>query len=204
MRLLILSLMSLQLALQPPGHFEGSVVAEWNEDGLTMTLTKRFVYVDGLRWRWVAPAGSVVDGASIPQEAWTFIGGPFEGKYRAASVLHDVACVTREMPWPAVHKMFFYAMRDFGVPIVRAKIMHAAVYHFGPRWPYEEDICRSARVSCKVAEYRTVVPRPRSLDPQDFERVRQVIEETDGTSRQLSLEDIEKLTPSQLKQSPKP
>lgn len=93
-----------------------------------------FVYRDpkGLEWR--APEGWVVDGASIPPLAWPFIGGPFEGKYRNASVIHDVGCDQKIRDWEAVHEVFYWAMLASGVETWRAKIMYGAVYHFGPRW----------------------------------------------------------------------
>lgn len=67
--------------------------------------------------------------------AWSFIGGPFEGKYRNASVIHDVACDLALRRWEDVHEAFFNAMRAGGVEVIKAKIMYGAVYHFGPRWP---------------------------------------------------------------------
>ena len=63
------------------GEFVGKVVAEWLDDGRKMKLTQSFAYISPSGTRWDAPAGSVVDGASIPQFAWTMIGGPFEGRY---------------------------------------------------------------------------------------------------------------------------
>ena len=36
---------------------------------------------------WTAPAGSVIDGASIPRFFWRVIGSPFIGYYRRASVV---------------------------------------------------------------------------------------------------------------------
>ena len=77
------------------GKFEGDLEFRWNDDNRTMTLPKDFSYVDPLSVRWVAPKGSKIDGASIPQWAWSLIGGPFEGAYRKASVVHDVACDQR-------------------------------------------------------------------------------------------------------------
>ena len=56
-----------------------------------MTLLNELRYTDPKGVVWIAPAGSVIDGASIPRALWSFMGGPFEGKYRNASVLHDVA-----------------------------------------------------------------------------------------------------------------
>ena len=116
------------------GMFQGRVVAKWNDDGRTMTLQERFTYLAPDSGRWEAPAGAIVDGASIPRFAWTFIGGPFEGKYRNASVIHDVACIERRRPWQTVHYAFYTGMRACRVTLATAKIMYAAVYHFGPRW----------------------------------------------------------------------
>jgi hypothetical protein len=116
------------------GRFVGNVVAEWLDDGRKMKLVVPFVYVDPDEAEWLAPAGSVVDGASIPRLAWSLIGGPFEGKYRNASVIHDVACDQKRRPWEAVHEAFYYAMRASDVGVVKALTMYAAVYHYGPRW----------------------------------------------------------------------
>lgn len=116
------------------GHFVGEVVARWLIDGRRMELAADFAYVDPSGKRWAAPKGSVVDGASIPQVFWTAVGGPFEGTYRNASVVHDVACVVRDERWEDVHRMFYYAMRAGGVSEFRAAVMYGAVYRFGPRW----------------------------------------------------------------------
>ncbi|MFM8703989.1 MAG: DUF1353 domain-containing protein [Planctomycetia bacterium] len=70
------------------GSFEGRVVAEWHDDGREMTLVAPFAYLDPAAVRWAAPAGSVVNGASIPRAFWSVIGGPFEGRFRNASVVH--------------------------------------------------------------------------------------------------------------------
>ena len=116
------------------GHFDGRVVAAWHDDGRDMTLVEPFAYVDAAAVRWDAPAGAVVNGASIPRPFWSVIGGPFEGRFRNASVVHDVACVERSRPWRQVHRMFYEACRCGRVGAVKAKTMYYAVYHFGPRW----------------------------------------------------------------------
>src|SRR5262245_22637636 len=64
------------------GRFEGEVVASWDDDGRNMTLRQPFAYLDAQNRVWEAPAGSVVNGASIPYGFWSLIGGPFEGQYR--------------------------------------------------------------------------------------------------------------------------
>src|SRR5690348_6841794 len=86
--------------------FSGPIRAQWLHDGRNMKLLEPLTYVDPYCRSWVARAGSVVDGASIPKFAWSIIGGPFEGKYRDASVVHDVACMERSAPWEYVHLVF--------------------------------------------------------------------------------------------------
>jgi hypothetical protein len=116
------------------GHFEGRVTATWHDDGRDMTLTAPFAYIDRADVRWDAAVGSVVNGASIPRAFWTVIGSPFTGRFRNASVVHDVACVDRTRPWKQVHQMFYEACRCSRTNVVQAKTMYYAVYHFGPRW----------------------------------------------------------------------
>ena len=119
---------------QPFGHFVGTVQVEWLDDGRKMQLLADYAYIDQNGKTWSAPKGSEVDGASTPRVFWSFIGGPYEGKYRNASVVHDVACDKKLEDWRAVHRMFYNACRCGGVEQLQAKIMYGAVYHFGPRW----------------------------------------------------------------------
>jgi Protein of unknown function (DUF1353) len=99
-----------------------------------MTLLDDFGYVDNSGYVWTAEKGQPIDGASIPPVFWSFIGGPFEGKYRNASVIHDFECKVQKRPWRSVHRMFYTASRCGGVEEKKAKVMYATVYHFGPRW----------------------------------------------------------------------
>jgi len=177
------------------GRFIGNVKAEWGPDGRNMILLEPFAYVDPDGVRWDAPAKSVVDGASIPRFAWTIIGGPYEGKYRNASVIHDVACVEKKRPWRSVHRVFFLAMLAGGADRTQAKIMYAAVYHFGPRWAAFE--CPGQRTSC--AQPTVVFPPPKNLTESDFERLKVEIarreegaKERVGVPGPMSLEDIER------------
>src|SRR6267143_2058901 len=93
------------------GHYSGYVEARWENDGRSMTLLSELRYTDPQGVVWIAPAGSQVDGASIPRSLWTLMGGPFEGKYRNASVLHDVAYEQRNRPPDVYDRMFYNAMR---------------------------------------------------------------------------------------------
>jgi hypothetical protein len=135
------------------GRFIGDVVARWGDDGRTMTLERPFGYEDPRGLVWPALAGAVIDGASIPRAFWSLIGGPFEGRFRNASVVHDVACTTRDRDWQGVHRMFYEACRCGGVAAVQAKTMYFAVHHFGPRWRVEE---RAGIVAGRSVVERTV------------------------------------------------
>jgi len=104
-------------------------------DGRTARLLAPIAYVQPSGEQWPVDKGSMLDGASIPKIFWSLIGGPFEGRYRDASIVHDHYCSSRDRPWRAVHRMFYEAMRCSGVAPAKAKIMYYAVYRFGPRWP---------------------------------------------------------------------
>jgi hypothetical protein len=142
------------------GRFEGQVVARWHDDGREMTLVEPFAYLDPRSVRWDAPTGAVVNGASIPRTFWSLIGGPFAGKFRNASVVHDVACEERSRPWQSVHRMFYEACRCGGVTAATAKTMYYAVHHFGPRWRGEERtaIVAGAPVVERVVHDETPAP----------------------------------------------
>lgn len=116
------------------GYFEGEVEAVWLDDHRHMKLKANFAYIDARGKRWLAPTHSLIDGASIPRPLWSFFGSPFEGAYRKASVVHDVACDQMKESWEDVHRMFYEACRCGGVGERKAKLMYWAVYHFGPRW----------------------------------------------------------------------
>src|SRR3979490_535689 len=103
------------------GYFSGPIDTRWEADGRTMTLLNELRYTDPKGVVWIAPAGSEVDGASIPRALWSFFGGPFEGKYRNASVLHDVAYDQKNHPPAEVDRMFYNAMRCSGVGPVESK-----------------------------------------------------------------------------------
>lgn len=115
--------------------FEGRVVAVWDtKTSRHMVLLEPFSYQDSNGGVWIAPIGSVIDGASIPRILWTAISSPFCGKYRRASVIHDVFCKNKVLPHDLVHKMFLEAMLTDGVKPIKAKLMYLAVVTFGPKW----------------------------------------------------------------------
>jgi len=157
-----------------PVQFHGRLVGEFLDDGRKIRLLAPYSYTDPAGETWTVPADTIVDGASIPQLFWSIIGGPLEGKYRNASVVHDFYCDEKTRPWQAVHRVFFDAMRESGVDDMQAKVMYYAVYAFGPRW----EIVESRGVSLECADgtcTSAVVPRQVTLDlpppPFDAEEV---------------------------------
>jgi uncharacterized protein DUF1353 len=116
------------------GEFKGSVVARWTDNGRDMILTQPFEYIAPDSKRWPVPSGTTVDGASIPRIFWSAIGGPFEGQYRNASVVHDFYCKVRTRPYRDVHRMFYDAMLTSGVQDTKSWFMYQAVDQFGPKW----------------------------------------------------------------------
>jgi hypothetical protein len=116
------------------GEYSGTVKAEWLTKTREMKLLEPFAFKGPDCKVWSVPKGAIVDGASIPQAFWSIIGGPFEGRYRDASVVHDYYCKVRTEPSDQVHEMFYHAMLENGVDSNKAKVMFYAVYWFGPKW----------------------------------------------------------------------
>lgn len=117
--------------------FVGEVKVEWlhhKGEDRQMRLLADVSFTDSLGHTWTAPAGTIVDGASIPRFLWRVI-DPFIGDYRRASVVHDKACQEKTMPSWYVHRMFREGMLTDGVPAWKAWPMWAAVRIWGPRFP---------------------------------------------------------------------
>jgi len=116
------------------GEFSGEPEAVWlTQDGTEdrpMKILQDFYFVDPSSKKWQAPAGSVVDGASIPRALWTIIGSPYTGDYRRASVVHDVACDEaggNKKKRRAADRMFFHACRAGGCSIWQSIILYLGV-----------------------------------------------------------------------------
>ena len=134
----------------PWGYYSGIPLTQWNSDGRSMTLLRDLRYFDPKGNEWVAPAGSVVDGASIPRALWSFMGGPFEGKYRNASVLHDVAYTIQDRPPAECDRMFYNAMRCSGVSALEAKTMYYALLRFGWHWNFSIKRAKPVKIGRKM------------------------------------------------------
>jgi Protein of unknown function (DUF1353) len=165
------------------GHFTGEPVTKWNPDGRTMTLLTELRYTDPNGEVWVAPVGSQVDGASIPRYLWSIMGGPFEGKYRNASVLHDVAYGERKRPWQDCDRMFYNAMRCSGVSAVEAKTMYYALYRFGNHWKFP--IKRGKPVKFEGQMVARAVPRAVPVNVNEVNDARDWIQRAEPSLEQI-------------------
>lgn len=104
------------------------------EDGERVALVEALQFLDEDGTLHTVPAGFEFDGASIPRAMWTLIGGPLDGNYVRSAALHDFGCIERKEPSRVVHDRFYRSMRAEGVRWLQARLMHAAVRAFGPRW----------------------------------------------------------------------
>lgn len=149
------------------GKFPRPPVVELLDNGRQLRLLEDFAYIDPHGTVWTAPKDSIVDGASIPRVFWTITGGPLEGKFRNASIIHDVACDRMAVPSEKVHQMFYEACRCGGVPENEADLLYAAVYHFGPHWDIKET---EAPVEVKTAQGKTRQMKIRRSDSEIIKR----------------------------------
>jgi hypothetical protein len=113
--------------------FLGTVIAAW-KDERDMVLQEAFSYSDANGKVWRVPAEASVNGASIPRPLWIFIGSPYVGRYRYASVIHDHYCEVQSETWRHVHWVFYDACLAAGVPKWKALLMYSALLCFGKKW----------------------------------------------------------------------
>jgi Protein of unknown function (DUF1353) len=171
------------------GYFNGEPVTKWNRDGRTMTLLTELRYTDPNGHVWVAPIGSVVDGASIPRYLWSIMGGPFEGRYRNASVLHDVAYGEKKRPWQDCDRMFYHAMRCSGVSAVEAKTMFYALYRFGHHWKFPikraKPVKYEGQLVARAEPIPQPIPRAIPVNPVEINEARDWIQNADPSLEQI-------------------
>ena len=167
------------------GYYSGDPILKWNSDGRNMTVMSEFSYTDPYGLVWDAPAGSVTDGASIPRYLWSLIGGPFEGRYRNASILHDVAYEKHNRPWKDCDRMFYYAMRCSGVNAGQAKTMYYALYKFGHHWKFPIKRAKPVKYQGELVARGEEIPRAVPVNPVLINQARDWISNTDPTLEQI-------------------
>lgn len=118
------------------GTFKGCLTLRHHANDYVdeMEIVDHFEFHDPDGIEWACPAGVYTNGASIPRFFWRIVGHPFDGRYRMAAAVHDVHCQFKVASHKDVHNMFFWACRTNGCGPIRAWILWAAVYYFGPKW----------------------------------------------------------------------
>ena len=167
------------------GYYNGDPVTKWNPDGRTMTLLTELSYTDPNGVVWTAPIGSVVDGASIPRYLWSVMGGPFEGKYRNGSVLHDVAYGQHNRPSWDCDRMFYNAMRCSGVSAAEAKTIYYALYKFGRHWKFPIKRGKPVKYEGELVARGEQIPRAIPVNPEQINEARDWISNTDPSLEQI-------------------
>jgi hypothetical protein len=128
-----------------PSTFKGTVKVEFmnpekpSDYFRDMKVIAPFGFIDSKGIHWDVPEGAITNGASVPVGTWNLVGGPFDGLYREAAVIHDyfveqglLGKGTRSVQ--DTNRVFYEAMRARGVSEDLAKVMYTAVQLFGPTW----------------------------------------------------------------------
>jgi Protein of unknown function (DUF1353) len=134
------------------------------------------------------PVGYVSDGASIPWSLWTFIGGPYDGPYRDAAIIHDYFCENKGRTWEETHAMFLEAAIRRGVPESTAQTMYAGILYGGPRWAAPLKKAQIlAQTNTKGPVDTGIVKREATKsEKEQFEDLKRWIEQTKPTPDQIA------------------
>ncbi len=134
---------------KPPGStgvtfshnsYKGVIQAEFvlsakpDDNFRDMKLLNAISYVDPRGVSWDVPAGYVTNGASVPWGLWNIVGGPYDGPYRDAAVIHDYYTEFKQRSWEDTHRMYYEASLARGVSEKRASIMYAGLLIGSDRW----------------------------------------------------------------------
>lgn len=120
--------------------FKSNVVAEFlapkkaTDTYRDIKLVQPFGYIDPRGVHWDVPVGYVTNGASIPTSLWAVVGGPFDGPYRDAAVLHDYYCEAKTRTSDDTHRMYYEAAVARGTSENIASTMYAGLVFGGPVW----------------------------------------------------------------------
>lgn len=112
------------------GQFSGNPRTEWLSDqggDRDMRVLEAFWYTDPQGRRWDAPAGTVINGASIPRTLWSSVGSPYTGDYRRAALVHDAVVGAEGIGRADADTMFYFACLCGGCSALQAKLLYAGV-----------------------------------------------------------------------------
>jgi uncharacterized protein DUF1353 len=171
-------------------------------------LASEFRFADPNGLLWSVPPTTEVDGASIPQAFWSFIGGPFEGDYIKASVIHDYYCDEKTRTEHDTHRNFYYGMRTAGVEEWKAKFMYWAVATFGPKWTLVKRVVQNlkcatvgGKLTCsQVPEVKEVITLVPGVDLDDPDTLAAALSKASTVARSLKTTDGKVLDVSETQQ----
>lgn len=115
-------------------EFIGELKLDFSDNNRTATLVNEFGFKDSKGIVWMAPKGTITDGASIPSLFYSVAGTPFDNQLIKAAVIHDHYTSTMERPYNSTHTMFYEALLASGVSETKAKIFYAALQSAGAKW----------------------------------------------------------------------
>ena len=176
--------------------FSGEPLTRW-KGSRNMILEEDFYYIDPEGRKWDAPKGSHLNGATIPMALWNIIGSPYAGKYRRASVVHDVG--VGELSNPNVSakqrkeadRMFYHACRYDGCSKHFASMMYTGV-----RFGTFASGFSSKKSSTFGAEFEEIKNMPESDSTRDI--FRKTIDEAEIAIENEDLDLLDKIIEKNL------
>lgn len=184
------------------GLFSGNPKTEWlseKGDDRDMRLLDDFWYIDPGGRRWDAPAGTVINGASIPRTLWSSVGSPYTGDYRRAAVLHDAAVGKEGVLRADADSMFYFACLAGGCSLLQAKLLYAGV-RIGA-WVTSNQVLAMDPVAMMPDAYRL----PGQQSPRELQvRARYTLVANELMTTSDNFADIERVVDRNLGQAPGP
>lgn len=184
------------------GLFSGNPKTEWlseKGDDRDMRLLDDFWYIDPGGRRWDAPAGTVINGASIPRTLWSSVGSPYTGDYRRAAVVHDAAVGKEGVLRADADSMFYFACLAGGCSLLQAKLLYAGV-RIGA-WVTSNQVLAMDPVAMMPDAYRL----PGQQSPRELQvRARYTLVANELMTTSDNFADIERVVDRNLGQAPGP
>jgi hypothetical protein len=140
--------------------FSGRVIVELlgaPDHDHRLRLLEDFSFRDAGGRLWVARAGGIVDGTTLPEAMPDWVQAPFGGRLRKASVLHDYFVAQKAEPWRDVHRMHHDANVLEGASAAAAKTEYLGLYAAGWRWEPRGSSCyRSCHAAASMLAWRPI------------------------------------------------
>ncbi len=184
-------------ALPNGGEFLDELTLKDTGNGRDFEITNSFRYRDPKGILWVVPKSTTVNGASIPQPLWSIVGGPWEGKYRRASVIHDYFFDEKRYDSASVHRVFYDAMLTDGVSPFKAGLFYWAVVRFNDEWETSGSPVPSCGERFERKKIRCIKLPDDEPIPVFFGRVSVKFNESEYRNAEKQIK-FESLTPEQI------